>query len=62
MGEPDVLNSTMLDAKGEAMALLDIGAKFPKATLRDVDGNAIEFPAVLAEAPASVVFFYRGQW
>jgi peroxiredoxin len=44
------------------MALLNIGAKFPKATLRDIDGNAIEFPAVLAEAPASIVFFYRGQW
>jgi len=44
------------------MALLDIGAKFPAATLRDIDGDAVEFPAVLTKAPASVVFFYRGQW
>jgi peroxiredoxin len=44
------------------MALLDIGARFPLATLRDIDGEEIEFPAVLKEAPASIVFFYRGQW
>lgn len=44
------------------MSLLDIGAIFPTATLKDIDGEPIEFPAVLKEAPASVVFFYRGQW
>ena len=44
------------------MALLDIGTKFPKVTLRDIDGEAMEFPTLLREAPASIVFFYRGQW
>ena len=44
------------------MALLDIGAKFPKTSLKDIDDNPVEFPSVLKEAPASVVFFYRGQW
>lgn len=44
------------------MALLNIGAKFPRVTLTDIDGDAIEFPALFKEAPASIVFFYRGQW
>jgi peroxiredoxin len=44
------------------MALIDIGARFPTVTLRDIDGEAIEFPAVLTKVPASIVFFYRGQW
>jgi len=44
------------------MAILDIGTRFPEATLTDIDGDAIEFPSVLREAPASIVFFYRGQW
>ena len=44
------------------MALLDIGAKFPEAILKDIDGNPVEFPSVLKQAPASIVFFYRGQW
>jgi len=44
------------------MALLDIGAKFPAASLKDIDDNPVEFPSVLMEAPASIVFFYRGQW
>lgn len=44
------------------MAILDIGAKFPEATLKDIDGDSIEFPSVLKQAPASIVFFYRGQW
>lgn len=44
------------------MALLDIGAKFPEARLKDIDDNPVEFPSVLKDAPASVVFFYRGQW
>jgi len=42
--------------------LIDIGARFPAAVLSDIDGQAIKFPAVLKEAPASIVFFYRGQW
>lgn len=44
------------------MALLDIGAKFPQASLKDIDDNPVEFPSVLKRAPASIVFFYRGQW
>jgi hypothetical protein len=43
------------------MALLDIGAKFPTVTLQDIDGDSIEFPSVFKKAPASIVFFYRGQ-
>jgi hypothetical protein len=48
--------------KGDAMAILDVDAGFPEATLKDIDGDLIEFPSVLKEAPASIVFFYRGQW
>jgi peroxiredoxin len=44
------------------MALLNIGAKFPELTVKDIDGDSIDFPSVLKEAPASIVFFYRGQW
>ena len=44
------------------MALLDIGAPFPEASLKDIDDHAVEFPSVLKQAPASIVFFYRGQW
>lgn len=44
------------------MTLLDIGAKFPEASLQDIDGNPVKFPSVLLKAPASIVFFYRGQW
>lgn len=44
------------------MALLEIGANFPEASLKDIDDNPVEFPSVLKRAPASIVFFYRGQW
>ncbi len=44
------------------MALLDIGSKFPTAKLQDIDGKSVEFPKIFKEAPATVVFFYRGQW
>jgi len=44
------------------MALLDIGTKFPEASLKDIDDNPVEFPSALTRAPASIVFFYRGQW
>jgi hypothetical protein len=42
--------------------MLVIGGNFPAARLQDIDGKTVEFPAVFAEAPASVVFFYRGRW
>ena len=44
------------------MALLNDGEKFPTASLQDIDGKPIDFPSILTEAPASIVFFYRGQW
>ncbi len=44
------------------MALLEIGSEFPAAKLQDIDGKPVEFPAIFTQAPATVVFFYRGQW
>ena len=44
------------------MALLPVGAKFPEIELEDIDGNSVAFPASFVSAPASIVFFYRGQW
>jgi hypothetical protein len=44
------------------MAKLRVGEQFPAAQLQDLDGAAVEFPAVFAHAPAAVVFFYRGRW
>ncbi|MEE9144113.1 MAG: hypothetical protein V3U06_05015 [Candidatus Binatia bacterium] len=44
------------------MALLKEGDIFPAASLQDIDGKPIDFPSILTEAPASIVFFYRGQW
>ncbi len=42
--------------------VLEVGVKFPRVTLQDIDGKSVEFPQVLTDAPATVVFFYRGQW
>jgi peroxiredoxin len=42
--------------------VLEVGVKFPSVTLQDIDGNSVEFPQVLTNAQATVVFFYRGQW
>ena len=42
--------------------VLEDRVKFPSMTLQDIDGNTVEFPQVLTNAPATVVFFYRGQW
>ncbi|MFQ5851110.1 MAG: hypothetical protein ACE5JU_11060 [Candidatus Binatia bacterium] len=44
------------------MTLLEVGARFPSANLQDIDGNPVEFPVIFTEAPATIVFFYRGQW
>lgn len=44
------------------MAVLDIGSRFPEAILKDIDDVPVEFPSALKQAPASIVFFYRGQW
>jgi len=44
------------------MGKLQIGDNFPSAKLNDIDGAAAEFPGVFAQAPATVVFFYRGRW
>lgn len=42
--------------------MLEAGARFPNGQLEDIDGRLIEFPQVFGAAPATVVFFYRGQW
>ena len=42
--------------------MLAVGANFPAAKLQDIDGGTVEFPEVFAQAPATVVFFYRGRW
>ena len=44
------------------MALLEIGSKFPTAKLQDIAGKPVAFPKIFTEAPATVIFFYRGQW
>jgi hypothetical protein len=44
------------------MAKLKVSDQFPGATLQDIDGLAVEFPAVFAAAPSTVIFFYRGRW
>jgi hypothetical protein len=44
------------------MAKIAIGDDFPAAKLHDLDGVTIDFPAAFAQAPATVVFFYRGRW
>jgi peroxiredoxin len=44
------------------MAKLRIGDNFPNATLQDIDGATVEFPRAFTQAPATVIFFYRGRW
>lgn len=44
------------------MAKLTLGNQFPAATLDDIDGVPVDFPAVFTAAPSTVVFFYRGRW
>jgi peroxiredoxin len=44
------------------MAKLTVGDIFPSAALKDIDGVTVDFPAVFKNAPATVVFFYRGRW
>ena len=44
------------------MAKLTVGDQFPTATLNDIDGVTVDFPAVFKTAPATVLFFYRGRW
>ncbi|MGH7853513.1 MAG: hypothetical protein ACREP3_08715 [Candidatus Binatia bacterium] len=44
------------------MAKLAVGDQFPAVTLQDIDGATVEFPAVFAQAPSTVIFFYRGRW
>jgi peroxiredoxin len=44
------------------VAKLAIGDLFPSAALNDIDGVAVEFPEVFTNAPATVLFFYRGRW
>lgn len=44
------------------MTGLALGNTFPSASLKDIDGNRVEFPKVFSNAPASVAFFYRGRF
>jgi len=44
------------------MVLLEIGSEFPTAKLPDIDGKPVEIPTIFTQSPATVVFFYRGQW
>ena len=44
------------------MVKLKVGEQFPAAKLQDIDGATVEFPALFSQAPATVVFFYRGRW
>ena len=44
------------------MAKLTVGEQFPSASLKDIDGVAVDFPAVFKNAPATVLVFYRGRW
>ena len=48
--------------RGQEMPKMRIGDSFPAAKFQDIDGETVEFPAVFAKAPATVVFFYRGRW
>jgi peroxiredoxin len=48
--------------KEKNMAKLTVGDIFPSATLKDIDGVTVDFPPVFKNAPATVVFFYRGRW
>ncbi len=44
------------------MPKIEVGDQFPSAKLQDLDGVTVEFPTVFSQAPATVVFFYRGRW
>ena len=44
------------------MAKLKIGDTFPEATLLDIDGAPVKLRKAFGQAPATVVFFYRGRW
>jgi peroxiredoxin len=44
------------------MVNIAVGDPFPAASLQDVDGAMVEFPAAFANAPATIVFLYRGRW
>jgi hypothetical protein len=47
---------------GKIMAKLTVGDRFPDAMINDIDGATVDFPAVFKNAPATVIFFYRGRW
>ena len=44
------------------MPKLKIGDAFPEAMLLDIDGATVELTKAFGQAPATVVFFYRGRW
>jgi hypothetical protein len=44
------------------MVSIAVGDSFPTAKISDIDGVPVDFPAVFTQAPATIVFFYRGRW
>jgi len=44
------------------MSTLVIGDEFPGAILQDTNRETVELPNVFSQAPATVIFFYRGRW
>jgi hypothetical protein len=44
-------------ARSGNLSKLAVGDLFPTAQLKDIDDVAVEFPAVFANAPATVIFF-----
>jgi hypothetical protein len=44
------------------MAKLSVGDPSPEATLDDIDGATVKFPAVFAKTSSTVIFVYRGRW
>lgn len=54
------MQTTVADSAAEAMPL-KVGARAPDASLRGLDGKAINLHKVLGGRP-SVVIFYRGGW
>lgn len=41
------------------MSKLAVGDIFPTASIEDIDEVLVKFPPVFANAPGTVIFFYR---
>jgi cytochrome oxidase Cu insertion factor (SCO1/SenC/PrrC family) len=58
--EPAAANKTV-PAKAEEVQPILVGQTFPNASLKGIDGSAVETSTLLAGKP-SVLIFYRGSW